>query len=716
MNMELDYTIRYCNDIDVILNPNIPFINTNKQIKYANVPCTLDIEVSSFYENGEKRAIMYSFVIGINGKCIIGRTYDELLNALNRISEFYYLDTEKRMIFFVHNLTYEFQFIRLWMEWEKVFAIEERKILYALNDFGIEFRCSYMLSGYSLDYIGKNLLHTYNVRKLSGALDYTKIRHSKTPLTQEELNYQLNDGLVVMAYIQEQINNHHDNISYLPLTKTGEVRNFIRRETIYNGSHHKSNNISKYYRRLISSIKITSVEEYIQLKNAFHGGFTHANANYVDTVINDVTSFDFSSSYPSVLVCEKYPMGNGQIVKVTKRKELEEYLKYYCCVFDVQFTGIESSTYYEHPISSSKCRKLINGLVDNGRVVSADSLITTLTDPDFEVIKHFYTWKKMSVTNFRIYKRGYLPTAFVKALLELYAKKTTLKGVEGKEIEYMNSKENVNSAYGMCVTDICRDELEYQNVWEGNIDTNGGWIKKECDYQKAINKYNNSKRRFLCYQWGIFVTSYAQRNLFLGIKECKMDYIYSDTDSIKIIHAEKHMKFINWYNNRIIEKLENAMHYHGLSMELVMPKTKDGIIKTLGIWENDGIYKKFKTLGAKRYMVMTDKKVKYGSLQIPYSLTISGLSKLTAIPFLYNKYKDKIFDAFTDGMYIPREFTGKNIHTYLDYEQIGVVKDYNGVKCEYHELSSIHMEQAEYELSMSREFLDFILNVKEMLK
>ncbi len=714
--MELDYTIRFYKDIDVILDDKIPFIKTNKKVTYGNIPCTLDIETSSFYERGEKRAIMYSFVLGINGRCIIGRTYEELLSALNRISEFYSLDNEKRLIFYVHNLSYEFQFIRLWMEWEKVFAIEERSIAYALTDIGIEFRCSYMLSGYSLDYIGKNLLHTYNVKKLSGYLDYSLLRHSKSVMTENELNYQLYDGLVVMAYIQEQINNHHDNISYLPLTKTGEVRNFVRKRTIYEGSHHRNTFQSAYYRKKISSIKITSIEEYTQLKNAFHGGFTHANANHVNQLIHNVTSYDFSSSYPAVLVTEQYPMSNGEIVEVKKLSELEFYINHYCCVFDVKFEMIDSTTYYEHPISSSKCRHLVNALTDNGRIVSADSLITTLTDPDYRTIKEFYSWKKMSVTNFRIYKRAYLPTSFIKAVLELYAKKTTLKGVEGKEIEYMVSKENLNSMYGMCVTDICRDELEYKNVWENGEENNGGWIETQCDYKKAIEKYNNSKRRFICYQWGVWVTAYAQRNLFLGIRECKNDYVYSDTDSIKIINATKHENFIKWYNNRMVEKLENAMHYHGLSMDKVMPLTKDGVTKILGVWELDGKYKEFKTLGAKRYMVKTSKEIKYDDISIPYSLTISGLSKYTAIPYLYKTFGDKLMDAFTDGMYIPRDYTGKNIHTYLDFEQSGVVTDYNGVKCEYHELSSIHMEKAEYELSMSREFLDFLLDVKEKIK
>ena len=34
--------------IDEILDENIPFINSQKRIAYGNIPCTVDIETSSF--------------------------------------------------------------------------------------------------------------------------------------------------------------------------------------------------------------------------------------------------------------------------------------------------------------------------------------------------------------------------------------------------------------------------------------------------------------------------------------------------------------------------------------------------------------------------------------------------------------------------------------------------------------------------------------------
>lgn len=384
--------------IDEILDNQIPFITSNKKIKYANVPCVIDIETSSFYENGEKRGVMYAFVIGINGKCYIGRTYEELWMSLDRIVDYYQLSDKKRMVFYIHNLSFEFQWFRKWRNWTKVFATDERVPLYALDDKGIELRCSYQLSGYSLANVGKNLTK-YKVEKMVGDLDYKLIRHSETPLSDKEMRYILNDGLVVMAYIQEEIENHYNNITLLELTKTGKVRKYVRKMCLYGDKKSRY----KYYRyhNIMKSLPITSINEYEQLKRAFQGGFTHADSLQVGKVINNVHSFDFTSSYPAVMVMEKYPIEKGELIQIKSKEDFERNMQLYCCIFDATFENIESSFVYDHPISISKCYSLEKYVSDNGRLVSAEKISITLTEIDFDIIRHFYSWEHLRIKNFR---------------------------------------------------------------------------------------------------------------------------------------------------------------------------------------------------------------------------------------------------------------------------------------------------------------------------
>ena len=675
---------------DMINKVKWTWTKTNKKIEYANIPCSFDIETTSFMESFEKRAIMYEWTLCLNGLIMIGRTWDQFIYVYDRIVSDLELSPDHRLILYVHNLSFEFQFIRKLLKWKNVFSVDVRKPVYALTVDGVEFRCSYLLSGYGLAKLGSEL-QKYKVEKLVGDLDYSKMRHSQTELTDQEINYCRNDCLVVVSYIQERIE-ESGNIGLLPLTKTGYVRKYCRDCCLYDGTHKKNGWKYILYKKLMNSL-VMMPDEYQQLKRAFQGGFTHASAWMSGRVIKNVRSFDFTSSYPAVMLSEKFPMSKAEVIKIESMQQFEKNLNLYCCLFDVEIIGLESITEIEHPLSVSRCSKVIKGIEDNGRLVSADHLYTTWTEQDYFIMIKFYKWQHIKIADFRRYQRDYLPTDFIKGILKLYGDKTMLKGVHGKETEYQIAKGMLNSTYGMAVTDICRDE---------NIYKDGEWTTEKADIEKSISKYNKSIKRFLFYPWGVWVTAYARKNLFTGIYECGNDYVYSDTDSIKIINGNDHMQYIEAYNDRIIKKLDAAMEYHGIDPETTRPKSIDGKVKQMGIWDDEGTYSRFKTLGAKRYLTEKNGKME---------LTVSGLNKKIALPYMQQKYKDRIFDAFTDDLYIPPEYTGKNTHTYIDYEIHGILKDYNGKYAEYDELSGVHLMPADYSLTLSDAYLNYLTGI-----
>ena len=686
------YTPEQIMEVLKAVRPNFRFCYTNKKLKYFNVPCAFDIETTSFYHDGEKRACMYEWSFCIFGAVIIGRTWDQYINMIDKLSAALDLSEQKRLVIYCHNLSYEFQFMRKHFTFDKVFALDVRKPLYAITETGIEYRCSYLLSGYSLAKLADQL-RTVKLQKLTGDLDYTLMRHSNTPLTSAELAYCVNDVKIVAAYIAERIE-IDGSLSRIPLTKTGYVRKYCRDACFYDPALPKKKQFKRMnYKSFINGL-IMQPDEYKQLKRAFQGGFTHANPFYSGRVMNDVSSYDFTSSYPAVMIAEKFPMSAAEVVEIKSAEEFYHNLKLYCCLFDIEFTGLKSKVLFDSYISISRCYAVRKAVTNNGRVVSAEVLHTTLTEQDFIIIKQMYTWDSVKIVNFRRYKKDYLPTDFIKAILKLYQDKTTLKGVEGKEAEYLSSKEMVNSCYGMCVTDPVRDEIIYFCDWLEPV---------PADVCEAIAKYNKNPGRFLFYPWGVWVTAYARRNLFTGILEFKEDYIYADTDSIKAINAENHAAYILKYNQWVTDKLRRAMQYHGLDIDATAPETINGVKKPLGVWDYEGTYTRFKTLGAKRYMTESDHGI---------NITVSGLNKKICVPYLTAKYDDP-FEAFNDDLYVPPEYTGKNTHTYIDTETRGELIDYTGIKAEYHELSYIHLAGSDYHLSIAREYADYISGLTE---
>lgn len=696
-------------------------IGSNKGDRVYNIPLAFDIETSSFYRdfNGdtytyeqvqnlenpkiEKVAIMYIWQLGINGAVILGRTWGEFISVINRLSERLELTKEKRLIIYVHNLSYEFQFLRSRFEWHKIFSLDVRKPLYAITDNFIEFRCSYLLSGYSLANVSKQLMK-YKVAKMVGDLDYSLIRHKTTPLNTAELGYCINDVRTVMNYIRELIE-EYKGLHKLPLTKTGFVRLYCRNRTLNHNVDGKRCKNWEYV-ELMNELQLSGLDELETLQRAFAGGFTHANALHADEVMHEVDSYDFNSSYPSVMVAEQFPMSRGVRIQVKNKEHFDSLIKKYCCVFDIEFTNIFAQQVNDNPISVSKCYIKQNVSENNGRVVCATKIATTITEIDYNIISKFYTWGDMRVGEMYCYKRDYLPTPFIKSVLHLYKKKTELKGVEGKESEYLNSKEMLNSTYGMCVTNPLRDEFTYNGEWETTEITDD--MKREKIYQ-----YNTSKNRFLFYAWGIYITAYARKNLFTAILTTGDDYVYSDTDSVKITNGDKYKTYFREYNNKLENKLRKACNYHKLPYSLCEPRTIKGITKTLGVWDYEGRYTRFKTLGAKRYMIECAGALHINGVKYNHSLTVSGVNKFTAIPYLYEQAQTKdIFDLFSNYLRIPPEATGKNIHTYIDYAVNGEVEDYRGEVDDFSEFSGVHLEPTGYSFNISVMYLNYLLGIK----
>lgn len=99
--------------------------------------------------------------------------------------------------------------------------------------------------------------------------------------------------------------------------------------------------------------------------------------------------------------------------------------------------------------------------------------------------------------------------------------------------------------------------------------------------------------------------------------------------------------------------------------------------------------------------------------QLVQKLTVAGLSKSVALGYM-QEISDDVFSIFNENLYIPKGRTGKNTHTYIDAEQHGVVIDYLGVPCEYHELSSVHLEAADYAFSLTEEYVNYLLKIKNI--
>lgn len=572
--------------------------DTSYYLDENNIPHTFDYDNPEISNNYIKGSLCYHWQFSINDTVITGREltdFDKFLSVLHK-----YCPALK--IIYIHFFSHEFQFLLNIFKFDNVFARSAHKPLTAyLEKYNVEFRCSYMLTRLSLDSWSKKL----PVKKLKGDLDYNVLRTPLTPLTQKEKDYTINDVLVMYHGIK-QYKEKYEHIYNIPLTQTGEVRRVIKNKLS------KDTNWLRNCRELLPK----TLDNFKELLQAFIGGTVIANILYKDTTVGNVMMYDISSSYPWAMVSERYPMKPFKEVNPAK---LDYYRNNYLYAFLITFKvyDVESITNCKF-LSKSKTINPKNVECDNGRIVRSTELTCTLTNLDYEIFLKTYTFSKIDIISLKVSGTRYLPDEFRKYVIELFNNKTTLKDVLNMEDLYMESKQYINSLFGMMVTKEFSDDIIFEDdEWSKDILTVEKFLEKLEIKQRSLSK------NFLSFQFGVWVTAYARNNLWKGILELDKYVVYCDTDSIKYIN-EVPTNFFVEYNEKVLKRHKEIAKELEIDENLLSPVNPKGKKCYLGIYEcenpNGLAINEFKTLGAKKYCYR-DPATK------ELRMTVSGVSK-----------------------------------------------------------------------------------------
>lgn len=639
-----------------------------KQGKAIDAFGAFDIETSLLEYKGEMHGLMYlwQFAVGKIGEEIdvyIGRTWKDYINFLEELRILYSLNINNRMVIYVHNLGYEFQFLRSVQSVTRMFAVEKRVPVVAIMDECFEYRCSYKLSNMSLDKFAKQ----ENARHLKiGQFDYSKKRYQDTILNDYDLLYGVCDVLALHESMSNIMLNGGDNLSTIPYTSTG----FVRRESRERVQANRNN----YYSFIDS--RLTS-HQYKLCKSSVRGGDTHANALYVNSILENVRSKDKASSYPHQMLTKKYPY--GKMMQDTSGKLVRDASN----IMFVELRDVRlKDGYYMPYIPISRCERL-NGVsykgcrFDNGRVLSAPLLYMCINDIDYEIIIREYDCNITILENW-VSGYEYLNKDYRDFVYQMFVEKCKLKGKD--EYYYNKYKNKINALFGMMLTDITREEITY-------ID--GDWSAELPDTIKALNAYYSNRKSFLSYQHGLYVTAHARAALREAINALGSDIIYVDTDSTKYIN--EHDSIFEKINNEI--RRENELV--GVKPVIVNDKKYE-----LGVWEDDGNYKYFATQGAKKYA----QEYEDGHIVV----TVAGLNKKKGSEYLMNHGGMEAFlipEGETEGLLFRETDSGRMTAKYHDEICLEVII-VDGHKMEL--TSNIALVPTTYQLGRTEEYMNLV--------
>lgn len=640
---------------------------------YYNRFMTFDIEATSINNVKEPFAFMYIWQVCINYKYVImGRTWDEFVLFLDTIKSTLYLDFT-RLVVYVHYLPYEFQFIRNFVEISEFFAIEMRKpVKFLVNNF-FEFRCSYKLSNMNL---AKFISNTPNAifQKLDGdEFNYNKIRTPKSILEPLEYAYCYCDVRGLYEAVSHLLRSYGDTLATIPLTSTGYLRREVRKEM--------QKNKKNFF--LIRKTAL-NYDLYNLCKQALRGGNAHANPMFANEVLESsdseqIRSKDMSSAYPAEILQKKFPISPFWRDARTPEQVINSGN---CFLALITFKGLRIKTFSTIPyIASAKKVSIRGGRFDNGRVLSADMIKLAVTDIDYQIIMSQYDVNDgIEVDYLFAAKYGYLPKEYRSYVFERYIKKCDLKG--GDDYLYAKEKNKINGLFGMMLTDIVHDEIQYDKYTDKNP-----FHKELADIDEAIHDWYNGYSVFLAYQWGIWVTAHCRMRLQKAIDAIGEDVIYCDTDSVKYFGDHEDI-FAN-LNQEILDETTAC----GYNTNYTRP---DGRSFTLGLWEDDDNipYKQFKTLGSKKYC--------YVGSDSELHITVAGLSKVKG-----KKYLDKHggIEAFRIGTIVPAGDSGRTSAHYDDRSKPHVIT-LNGEKIITG--SSIAIENVPYTFGITGEYAELL--------
>lgn len=639
-----------------------------RNVTYLEIPCAFDIETTNVYQrepdgsiaaDPRPYAFMYHWQFCIDDQVTFGRTWNEFIYLLEQLKQRMNLKDNHRLVIWCHNLAFEFQFFRRFVDVIDGFYKDPREPLKVVVSGGIEFRDSYALSNMTLQKFCENEPGVKHYKLSGDDYDYDKIRTADTPMSDYELSYCYNDVRGLCECISSRM--QADTLAGMPMTATGYVRRDARGSMKQNPKN----------RKLFTANKL-SPDLYRLCREAFRGGDTHANIHYADQIVNDVKSYDIQSSYPACMMMNDFPQSAFFPIKATTffNRDLSSYAQLIHIRWkNIRYVGKCGIPY----IALAKCRGITSDrVIDNGRVLYAGIVDLVITDIDFKIILNEYIFDDMSVNEVFCSRYAPLASEYKAVIMQYFRSKTKLKGDPSAAYEYMKSKNRLNSLYGMMCQRIDHDTT----VYDGD-----DYVTTPVSLEECIAKYYKSYNSFLSYQHGVWVTAHARSRLREMLQKVGKDVVYCDTDSIKFIGD--HKADFDAKNAEIKKKAKRCGAY---------AKDKAGKMQYLGLWENETekeTYSEFKTLGAKKYVYVQGGKV---------HSTIAGVSKKIGANYFNREGIDsfRIGARITDSGHLTAYYNDDAIH-YIDVDGCRMLSG-----------SNVALVNNSYTIGVTDEYLDLL--------
>ena len=377
----------------------------------------------------------------------------------------------------------------------------------------------------SAEKIGK----MYGIKKLYGDWDYTKYRDESVEITSQEWGYVFHDVMIISKALADYRSRGYRENTQAAIAYNERLRRTYAKFNKLVAMRLKKNNYEGFRKAFPFDIMPLPFDLHKHLLMAYFGGISWLNPKYACVDLVDAHSYDVHSMYPDKMANFPLPVGQPVIIENPTLEEARRLIyNYDCVIVDVEDLSITLKDerhfpFLMFPTLGTKSIRM------QGKIIDCKNEMAVLSNWDFKIMESEYNIHSMKITKVYLFrsKKGQYAN-FIHFFME---QKTAADKVrndpnatpeekQNAEVQRSIAKVMMNSSYGKDGTKLIRQCNS--TIYNKDSDI----LEQQAKDEIAMPEYYLPSAIFICAR--------ARFQLFSAAILVRDDFIYSDTDSIKV--------------------------------------------------------------------------------------------------------------------------------------------------------------------------------------
>lgn len=369
----------------------------------------------------------------------------------------------------------------------------------------------------------------YGIQKLNGDWDYNKYRDETTEISPEEWGYIDHDVMIISRALADyRARGYHEN-TQAAIAYNERLKQTFPRFNKLLAKRIKKGDFEAFRQCFPYDIMPLPFALHKHLLLGYFGGISWVNPKFACKDIDEAHSYDVHSMYPAQMHDAPLPVGQPIIISNPSPEEAARILNSYDCVIaDIEDLSITLKSPRHFPFLMFQTNDKTSVRMQ-GKIISCRNEYAVLSNYDYRIMYNEYNVHSCKITKLYMFrsKRG----MYAKFIDYWMDKKTESDRIlkdpaasdeakQNAKIQRAISKVMMNSSYGKDGTKLLRQCN--QTVYD-----------KANDVLENMPKADVAQPEYYLPS-AIFICACARWQLYSAVVLVRDDFLYSDTDSVKV--------------------------------------------------------------------------------------------------------------------------------------------------------------------------------------